>query len=56
MGCPPRVRGALESVDGVTVKDLDFASKTVTVNAKSDTDTKALIAALEVAGFGGEVK
>jgi copper chaperone CopZ len=56
MGCPPKVRSALESVDGVETVEVDFQSKTATVTCSSGCDEAKLISALEEANFGGEVK
>jgi hypothetical protein len=42
-------------VDGVEVKDLDFGAKTVTVQLAPGTNAKAVVTALEDAGFGGSV-
>ena len=46
----------MESVEGVAVKELDFDTKTVTVMVEPGTDTKAMVSALEEAGFGGSVQ
>ena len=56
MGCPPRVRSALESVEGVETAEVDFESKTATVTCSKGCDEAKLVAALEEAGFGGKVK
>jgi copper chaperone CopZ len=49
------VRSALASVEGVEGVEVDFGSKRATVACTAECDPKALVAALEQAGFGGEV-
>jgi copper chaperone CopZ len=57
VGCPPRVRSALESVDGVESVEVDYSRKTATVHCSSGgCDTAALIAALERADYGASVR
>ncbi|MEE8467964.1 MAG: heavy metal-associated domain-containing protein [Planctomycetota bacterium] len=55
MSCPPRVRSALASVDGVEDVKLDYEAKTVTVSYGNDSSPDAMIAALDKAGFGATV-
>lgn len=57
MNCPPKVRSALESVEGVASVEVDFAKKTATVTcAEGGCDTAALVAALEQAKYGATVR
>jgi len=45
-GCPPQVRGMLESVAGVESCDIDFPTKTATVQVAKGTDPDALTSAV----------
>lgn len=55
LGCPPAVKGALESVPGVTEVVVDYETKQATVKAGPDFDTTAAVDALSHAGFSGAV-
>jgi copper chaperone CopZ len=55
LGCPPAVKGALESVPGVTEVVVDYESKKATIKAGPDFDATAATDALTHAGFSGSV-
>jgi copper chaperone CopZ len=50
------VQSALRSVPGVESAKVDFDAKTATVTCKGSCDSKAMVAALQKAGFDGKVK
>ena len=56
MNCPPRVQGALASVDGVDSVEVDYAGKTATVTCSSGCSEEEIVAALKGAGFEATVK
>jgi copper chaperone CopZ len=55
LGCPPAVKGALESVPGVSEVVVDYETKKATVKASPDFDQTAAVDALSHAGFSGAV-
>ncbi len=56
MNCPPQVRSALESVDGVESVEVDYAAKTATIIASGEVSEEEMIEALEAANYGGSVQ
>jgi copper chaperone CopZ len=52
------VRSALSAVPGVQKVDINYSKKTATVYVAKDApvDTKAMVASLEKAGYGGAVR
>ena len=55
-GCPPVVKRALESVDGVDSVEVDYAVKQARVQVDSDHfDQSAAVQALADAGFQGKL-
>ena len=56
MNCPPRVRKALTSLPWVREAKVDYDKKQAIVTAEADKyDEKAMLKALEKAGYGGKV-
>ncbi len=56
VACPPAVKGALESVPGVTDVVVNFESKQATVQANSaEFDQTAAVQSLTDAGFSGRL-
>ena len=56
MGCPAGVRQALTSLPWVRQAQVNFGTKQATVTAEAARyDQKAMLKALEEAGFGGKV-
>lgn len=56
LGCPPAVKSALESVEGVTDVVVDYDTKTATVSVDSSKFNKDVaVEALSHAGFTGSV-
>ena len=58
-GCSPRVKAALENVDGVKAATVDFDTTSAKLDASgevcAEASGKSLVKALKDAGFGGSV-